>query len=99
MSKVTSKLQVTIPKVIAEQYAIEPGTEVFFEPAGEAVRLRLAAAPVPSAGDVAYRLRLFDRATARLRSGQAEVHAELGDDAETDRGWQREDLYDRGLSR
>jgi bifunctional DNA-binding transcriptional regulator/antitoxin component of YhaV-PrlF toxin-antitoxin module len=98
VSKVTSKLQVTIPKVIAEQYAIEPGTEVYFEPAGEAVRLRLAAEPPPEGHDTEYRLRLFDEATKRLRRRQARVLAQLGVEA-TDRGWRREDLYDRGVSR
>lgn len=98
MSKVTSKLQVTIPKVIAEQYAIEPGTEVYFEPAGEAVRLRLAAEPTTEGHDTQYRLRLFDEATKRLRRRQGKVLEQLGVEA-TDRGWRREDLYDRGVSR
>jgi AbrB family looped-hinge helix DNA binding protein len=42
MSKVTSKLQVTIPKVIAEKYGIGAGAEVIFEPAGDVVKMRLA---------------------------------------------------------
>ena len=32
MAKVTSKLQVTIPKAIAEQYGIKPGDEIEFRP-------------------------------------------------------------------
>jgi AbrB family looped-hinge helix DNA binding protein len=32
MSKVTSKLQITIPKALAERYGIHPGDEIDFEP-------------------------------------------------------------------
>ena len=39
MAKVTSKLQVTIPKAVAEQFGIRPGDEVDWVPAGEAVRV------------------------------------------------------------
>jgi len=35
VARVTSKLQVTIPKAVADRYAIEPGAEIVFEPAGE----------------------------------------------------------------
>ncbi len=45
MSKVTSKLQVTIPKVIAEQYGIKPGDEIEFVPAGEVIRGRYVTRP------------------------------------------------------
>jgi AbrB family looped-hinge helix DNA binding protein len=97
MSKVTSKLQVTIPKAVAEQYGIEPGTEVAFEPAGDAIRVRvgLAGAP-PEAGDLEWKLRLFDAASKRqkTRNRRREVVAA------TQRGWIREELYaGRGVSR
>ena len=36
MSRVTSKLQVTIPKAVADRYGIAPGVEIAFEPAGDA---------------------------------------------------------------
>lgn len=39
MAKVTSKLQVTIPKSIAEQYRIVPGDEIHFQPAGQVIRI------------------------------------------------------------
>ena len=35
----TSKLQVTVPKVIANQYGIRPGDEVEWVAAGEAIRV------------------------------------------------------------
>ena len=88
----TSKLQVTVPKALAAQYELEPGAEVEWEAGGDAIRL------VPAGrrrGDPATRLKLFDRATARQRSRQA--GAELA--PEPERGWTREDLYDRGRAR
>ena len=39
MARVTSKLQVTIPKAVADRYAIEPGAEIEFEPAGDVIRV------------------------------------------------------------
>jgi AbrB family looped-hinge helix DNA binding protein len=96
MSKVTSKLQVTIPKTIAEQYGIEPGSEVTFEPAGDAIRVRVAGTAEEPHSDVAWKLRLFDAATRRQRARNARA----SEQATTDRGWTRDDLYgDRGLSR
>jgi AbrB family looped-hinge helix DNA binding protein len=95
MSRVTSKLQVTIPKVIAERYGIEPGEEIEWLPAGDAIRV------VPQAHrertpDRARRLALFDRATERQRSRQADRPREP---AAADRGWRREELYERGSAR
>jgi AbrB family looped-hinge helix DNA binding protein len=94
MAKVTSKLQVTVPKRVADAYRIRPGDEVEFVPAGEVIRL------VPSGSrlrplDTAERLRLFDQATHRQRARQAgrkKVPAQ-------GRGWTREELYDRGRAR
>lgn len=37
MSRVTSKLQVTVPKAIADRFAIHPGDEIDWLPAGEVV--------------------------------------------------------------
>ena len=37
MAKVTSKLQVTVPKAIAEQYSIRPGDEIDWAPAGDVI--------------------------------------------------------------
>ena len=87
----TSKLQVTIPKVIAERYAIEPGSDVFFEPAGETIRVRLSEPARPAAG-AARRLELFDRATERQLA--RETAEPWPTPVERDRDWRREDLYD-----
>jgi AbrB family looped-hinge helix DNA binding protein len=91
MARVTSKLQVTIPKAIARRYGIEPGSDVEWLPAGDAIRV----VPVVSQEDARNRerrLALFDRATERQRERQA------GNDDGTfvERGWRREDLYADG---
>jgi bifunctional DNA-binding transcriptional regulator/antitoxin component of YhaV-PrlF toxin-antitoxin module len=90
---VTSKLQVTIPKEIAVRYGIKPGVDITWLAAGDAIRV------VPGSGqrraaDPARRLQLFDRATERQRERQA---GRLGTHRPVDRGWSREELYDRGL--
>jgi AbrB family looped-hinge helix DNA binding protein len=92
MSKVTSKLQVTLPKALAERYGIRPGDEIQWEPAGDAIRI-IPAAAMPRTHDVALRLRLFDRATARQREREASGSLTS---AGGERGWTREDLYERG---
>lgn len=88
----TSKLQVTIPKAVADRYEIAPGAEVLFEPAGDVIRVVPQKRPVP---DPRERVRLFERALARQRQREAgRVLPEA-----PDRGWSREDLYDRGRAR
>lgn len=94
MSKVTSKLQITIPKAIAERYSIAPGDELEWEPAAESVRL--VPAQRKRKVDTAARLRLFDAATRRQRAREAEAPRS---EAAAGRGWTREELYDRGRSR
>ncbi|OGQ13541.1 MAG: hypothetical protein A2138_16000 [Deltaproteobacteria bacterium RBG_16_71_12] len=92
MSKVTSKLQVTVPKALAEALGIEPGDEIDWVPAEGS--LRIVPTKARARTDPRARLRLFDKATERLRA-LAPVSA-----AETeDRGWRREDLYDRARPR
>jgi bifunctional DNA-binding transcriptional regulator/antitoxin component of YhaV-PrlF toxin-antitoxin module len=88
---VTSKLQVTIPKAIAQRYGIEPGTDIEWLPAGEAIRVVPAANP-ERAPDRGRRLDLFDRATerqGRRQAGREPAAPGAG------RGWRREDVYVR----
>jgi AbrB family looped-hinge helix DNA binding protein len=101
VAKVTSKLQVTIPKAIADAHGIEPGTELVFESADDVIRV------VPKrrrradrADNTRARLDGFDQGTRRqverdrlLRATRPELF-EGGD-----RGWRREELYQRGLPR
>ena len=99
MSRVTSKLQVTIPKKIAREYGIEPGSDVVFEPAGEVIRLRTVVdEKEPLEDDAGFRLKLFDRSTARQKRRNPKLMKSMPD-VLTGRGWRRGDLYDRGLSR
>lgn len=95
MSKVTSKLQLTLPKALAVQYGIQPGDDVRFEGAGEVIRMVPEGADsAPADLDVEARLRLFDAATARQEERQARRRA----DGQSSRGWTREELYERGRS-
>lgn len=96
MAKVTSKLQVTIPKRIADQYSIAPGDDIDFVPAGDGIRI-VTARRRPGRITVAERLRLFRAASDRQR--QREMAMKPLSEASTDRGWTREDLYHRGKSR
>ena len=93
MSKVTSKLQVTVPKALAERYGIRPGDDIHFEEAGEVMRVVPASAGAPREGlDIEARLRLFDAATERQRKREGRRRAGRAGT----RGWIREELYERG---
>ena len=103
MSKVTSKLQVTVPKAIADQYGIRPGDEIEWIPAGDSIRV-VPARPVPldNEADIARRVALFDAATERqlVRDQRMRDEGRAPDPPGTPRGWTREDLYyDRGRGR
>ena len=70
MSRVTSKLQVAVPKGVAQRYGIRPGDEVLFEESGEVIRAVPDKARAQTEGlDIEARLRLFDAANARQRAG------------------------------
>ena len=97
MARVTSKLQVTVPKSVADQFSIKPGDEIDWIPAGDGIRVVKRKGPQrkdPAA--TAARLRLFDQATDRQRRRNQQA-AELPTPTEG-RGWTREDLYRRGGS-
>src|SRR5687767_13348985 len=98
MARVTSKLQVTVPKHIADQLAIRPGDEIDWIPAGDSVRVikRAPAKREPGRTETAERLRQFDEATRRQ---VARNHGVDGAQSPADRGWTREELYRRRGSR
>lgn len=81
----------SVPKALADQYGIEPGDDLVWEPAGEALRVRLAEPRTVYAVDGRERLRLFDAASRR----QVERQAGRKLRAPSDRGWARDALYDR----
>jgi AbrB family looped-hinge helix DNA binding protein len=94
MARVTSKLQVTIPKRIAEQYAIKPGDDIEFVATAEGLRVVTGSRRDAGTLSVAERLRLFDEATERQQSRQAGLQAPAA--PPSDRGWTRDELYSRG---
>ncbi len=93
MSKVTSKLQITVPKAVAEKYGIQPGDEIEWVPAGDSVRL-IPVGRVSSARSAKERLQLFDQATERQREREAASPRPAS--TSHGRGWTRDELYDRG---
>ena len=95
MAKVTSKLQVTLPKVLAEQYGIEPGDEIGWEAAGDVIRVIPGGSRAPKLAPIADRLRWFDAAEKRQRARERGARRK----AARNRGWKREDLYRRGRAR
>jgi len=82
-----SRLRVTIPRQIAARFGIRPGDEVEWISDGSGIRLELVARQRPLG--VAERLKLFDEGVDRQR--ERERLAKLIEQ----RGWSREDLYDR----
>ena len=92
MSKVTSKYQISIPKSLADELRIKPGDEVEWTLAGNQLRLVGKRKPL----SVDERLELV----AAARTRQAERDTERGPVAQSkERGWTREELYDRGRTR
>ena len=94
MAKVISKLQVSIPNGVGDQYRIAPGDELKWAPSGDAIRL------VPShASQVRFskvdRLRLFDQATDWQRTRDRVTCVPARPPA---RGWTRSELYSRSRS-
>ena len=102
MPKVTSKLQLTVPKAVADQYGIRPGDDLEWVPAGETIRVIPPGKTAKSAQNLGLneRLDLFDKASERQRQREKAVCSGGANSVQkSDRGWKREDLYARGLSR
>lgn len=92
MAKVTSKLQVTVPKALADRYGIAPGDEIEWEAAGDAIRVVPAPRRARRRDEVAERVRLFEAALQRQRERERRQPWPKADGEE--RGWTRHDLYD-----
>ena len=90
MSKVTSKFQISIPKILAEKVGIRVGDELEWEEAAGALRARVATWP-KTGFPVSERLRLFDAATVRQEKRDRTRRLPRG----KSRGWTREELYRR----
>jgi AbrB family looped-hinge helix DNA binding protein len=89
MAKITSKLQVTVPKVIATRHGIQPGDEIDWASAGDVIHLVPRKKALESSWDTGERLRQFDAQTQRIQGLTISSIAR-------DRGWTREELYGRG---
>lgn len=106
MPRVTSKLQLTVPKKIADQYGIRPGDELEWIPAGESIRVELVRQKSKNGQELSQeeRLALFDANSKWLDELQAEQLKEAESKGtritRENRGWTREELYeDRGFPR
>lgn len=103
----TSKLQLTVPKAIANQYGIRPGDELEWIPAGESIRIELVRRKANAGHELTTeeRLALFDANMERIDKLQAkeleEAKAKGTRITRENRGWTREEIYndDRGLPR
>lgn len=95
MPKVTSKLQVTVPKAVADRFGIKPGDEIAWEAAGTVIHVIPPGAPRRRTS-VEERLKSFEDATVRQRRRQRQ---RVSAAAVTRRGWRREDLYARAKPR
>ena len=100
MPKVTSKLQLTVPKTIAEEYGIKPGDELQWIPSGEIIRVVPARRSKKGHRELTLteRLAIFDRSTERQRKREKSQSIPASKESANERGWKREDLYRRGLS-
>lgn len=94
MTKVTKKLQITIPAALAADYGIRPGMDVKIEPAGEFIQIRvvrsLQEAELNAAKEKVISLQeIFARHDKRIRLTSPK--STKG----SDRDWKRDNLYDR----
>ena len=94
MAKVTSKLQVTLPRAIADRYGIRPGDHIQWQPAGTLIQV-VPPGKQPPVLSLEDRLKLFDAATTRQQLRQRRGKPRRA----VDRGWRREDAYARGRPR
>jgi AbrB family looped-hinge helix DNA binding protein len=98
MAKVTSKLQVTVPKAVADRFGIRPGDDIEWVVEGSAIRVRREADGQPLS--VADRLKVFDEATSRQQTRNRAWRPAHGPGRRTTaRGWTRAEIHTRGRAR
>ena len=93
----TSKLQVTIPKVVADRLRIKPGDEIEWHVEGTSARV-VHAWTMPRRS-LEERLASFDESTRRQDARNKAWRQRHGARKPADRGWTREELYTRGHPR
>lgn len=91
MTRVTKKFQITLPMHLVEAFGIRVGDDVKLVAAANSIRIVPANAG-RSDRSLEERLRLFDEATQRTELRAKEKKTPSA----TDRGWSRDELYDRG---
>ena len=96
MPKVTSKLQVTVPKAVADRLGIRPGDDIEWRIEGDSARVARTRA---ATADVAGRLAVFDEATRRQDERNRAWQKAHQAKRVAGRGWTREELYTRGRAR
>jgi AbrB family looped-hinge helix DNA binding protein len=97
MAKVTSKLQVTVPKAVADRLGIKPGDDIDWQIEGHTARV-VPSMSVPRL-TLEQRLAIFDASTRRQARRNAEWRRKHGAREPANRGWTREELYARGRAR
>jgi bifunctional DNA-binding transcriptional regulator/antitoxin component of YhaV-PrlF toxin-antitoxin module len=94
VAKVTGKLQITLPKALAEQCGIRVGDELELRPIGRSIQIDKRS--LRDASRVRReRLVHFDGATARQRARERTIHLARA----RSRGWTRAELYTRARAR
>ena len=94
MTRVTGKFQITLPRRLVDAFGIRVGDEVELVAAGDVIRIVPANAVRPEL-PLEERLRLFDEATQRTKKrAKGRILPST-----SDRGWSRDELYDRGRAR
>jgi AbrB family looped-hinge helix DNA binding protein len=98
MAKVTSKLQVTVPKAVADRFGIRPGDDIEWRVDGRTIQVVPGGAPARRTLD--ERLASFDESTRRQEARNRAWRKTHGDSAPpANRGWTREELHTRGRAR
>ena len=98
MAKVTSKLQVTVPKAVADRVGIRPGDDIDW--IVDETGIRVVCRADRRSLTVADRLALFDEATARQQTRNRAWKRRFNRAAAgEDRGWTRAEIYTRGRPR
>jgi AbrB family looped-hinge helix DNA binding protein len=95
MPKVTSKLQVTVPRAVAERFGIKPGDQIAWEAAGTVIHM-IPPGALRRRSSPKDRVKAFDEATARQRRRQ---QGRARTAAAPRRGWRRDQLYVRAQPR
>jgi len=93
VSRVTSKLQVTLPKAIADLHHVRPGSEIQFESGIDCIRIVVGKSRLELPLEEKLRLLKEMRKRQQLRNNDFRRPAKA-----VRRGWRRDDLYERGAA-